>query len=33
MVGETVNVSIYRGTRTPDGCVVTVDGEPLDPRC
>ena len=22
----------YRGTRTIDGLVVTVDGEPLDPR-
>lgn len=25
-------MSIYKGTRTPQGCVVTVDGEPLDPR-
>jgi len=25
-------MSVYKGTRTPQGCVVTVDGEPLDPR-
>jgi len=23
---------IFRGTRTEEGCVVTVDGAPLDPR-
>ena len=25
-------MSVYQGTRTPAGCMVTVDGEPLDPR-
>lgn len=25
-------MSIYKGVRTPQGCVVTVDSEPLDPR-
>jgi hypothetical protein len=27
-----VATKTYRGERTPDGCVVTVNGEPLDPR-
>ena len=25
-------MSIYKGTRTSQGCIVTVDDEPLDPR-
>ena len=25
-------MKVYRGTRRPDGCVVTVNGVPLDPR-
>jgi len=25
-------MSIYKGTRTPQGCVITVDGEPLGLR-
>ncbi len=25
-------MKIYKGVRSPQGCAVTVDGEPLDPR-
>ncbi|MFQ5783362.1 MAG: DUF6166 domain-containing protein [Alphaproteobacteria bacterium] len=25
-------MKVYKGVRTPGGCVVTVDGAPLDPR-